>query len=157
MDLSLSYLQASSFSVGAFPLREKCPTIAVTFFLRLQSSHWSLHILETILKPPKAKANLVQRVRLSFFTFSRKHSKPDVPKGSPRWNFSALFDFFSKIFHCPQRVPPSSFLIFCNGMYNKSRRVPLLHFSALCDFFGRKKISKISSFFQKKCFALFEP
>ena len=50
------------------------------------------------------------------------------------------------IFYCPQRVPPPSFLIFCNGKYlNKSKKVPLLHFSALCDIFREK----ISSFFQK--------
>ena len=39
-----------------------------------------------------------------------------------------------------QKGPPSSFLIFCNRMYvNKSQRVPLLHFSALCDIFRKKK------------------
>ena len=36
----------------------------------------------------------------------------------------------------PKGSPLRVFLIFCNGMYGiKSRRVPLLHFSTLCDFF----------------------
>ena len=33
---------------------------------------------------------------------------------------------------------------------NKSKRVPLLHFSALCEIFRKKMISKISSFFFQK-------
>ena len=76
---------------------------------------------------------------LSFFTFSRKPTNPDVPKGSP-------FGLFFENFLMSPKGPPSSFLIFCNGMYvNKSRRVPLLHLSALCDFFERK----FQVFFQK--------
>ena len=63
------------FLVDTFPLREKCPTIAVTvFFFRLQSSHWSVNFLETILKPPKAKSrqgklspSLVPRFIFYFF------------------------------------------------------------------------------------------
>ena len=47
--------------------------------------------------------------------------------------------------------PPLSFLLFCYRMrVYKSKRVPLLHFSALCDIF-RKKIffRKLQVFFQK--------
>ena len=104
------------FLVGAFPLREKCPTIAVTvFFFRLQSSHGTLLI------------------------------------------FFGTATFFRNFLTSP-KGPPLSFLLFCNRMQvYKSQRVPLLHFLALCDIFRKKKISKISSFFPKKCFALFEP
>ena len=38
---------------------------------------------------------------------------------------------------------------------NKSRRAPLLHFSALCDFFERKKFFKNFNFFPKKIFCAF--
>ena len=118
-------------------------TIAVTFF-RLQSSHRSVHFLETILKPPKAKSRqgkLSPKGPPFIFTFSRKPTKPDVPKGSPLWIFFGNVRLFFDNFKCPQRVPPSSFLIFYNGMYvNKSRRVPLLHYLALCDFFWWKKL-----------------
>ena len=71
----------------------------------------------------------------------------------PPFNFfSALCDFFFEIFLMSQRVPPLSFLLFCYRMrVYKSKRVPLLHFSALCDIFRKKNFfSKISSFFQKK-------
>ena len=102
------------------------------FFFRLQSSHWSTHFLETILKPIKAKsgpgklANLVQMVPLSFLLFQGNILIRTCLKG-----------------------PPSSFLIFCNGMHvNKSRRVPPL------TFFGskrllREKIFKNFNFFSK--------
>ena len=44
-----------------------------------------------------------------------------------------------------------SFLLFCYRMrVYKSKRVPLLHFSALCDIFRKIFFSKISSFFPKK-------
>ena len=70
------------------------------------------------------------------FTFSRKPTKPEVPKESLLWIFSGTVRLFLENFLLSPKGPPSRFLIFCNGMYvNKSRRVPLLHFSALCDFF----------------------
>ena len=37
----------------------------------------------------------------------------------------------------------------------KSKRVPLLHFSALCDLFRKNFFSKIPSFFPKKMFCAF--
>ena len=81
------------------------------------------------------------------------------PKGPPFGFFSALCDFFSKIFQCPQRVPPLNFLIFCNGMFvNKSRNVPPFTFFGTMRLLLKEKFfSKISIFFQKKCFTLFEP
>ena len=69
----------------------------------------------------------------------------------PPLSFFGTVRLFFENFFCPQRVPLSSFLIFCNGMYvNKCRRVPLLHFSALCDFFERKKFFKNLNFFSNK-------
>ena len=44
----------------------------MTFFFRPQTSHWSVHFLEKLLKLPKAKsasANLVRRVTPFFFNF----------------------------------------------------------------------------------------
>ena len=38
---------------------------------------------------------------------------------------------------------------------NESRRVPFLHFSALCDFFWKKKIFQKFQFFRKKIFCAF--
>ena len=84
----------------------------------------------------RPRQTLLQRVPLSFFTFSRKHTKPDVPKGSPLWIFFGTVRLFFENFLMSPKGPPFEFLIFCNGMFvNKSTRVPLLHFSALCDFF----------------------
>ena len=87
------------------------------------------------------------------FTFSRKPTKPDVPKGSPLWIFFGTVRlFFENFFYVPKgSLPPSRFLIFCNGMFvNKSRRVPPFTFFGIMRlFFERKKFSKISFFFQK--------
>ena len=96
---------------------------------------------------------------LSFFTFSRKIQNRTCPKGPPFGFFSELCDFFSKIFLCPQRVPPLSFLTFCNGMFvNKSRRAaPFTFFGTMRLLLKENFFSKISIFFQKKCFTLFEP
>ena len=70
----------------------------------------------------------------------------------PPFNFFGTVRlFFSKFFQCPQRVSPLSFLLFCYRMrVYKSKRVPLLHFSALRDIF-RKKIffRKFQVFCQK--------
>ena len=85
------------------------------------------------LRPSPPKANFTPKgPPFQFFTFSRKHTKPDVPKGSPLWIFfSELCDFFSKIF------------VFENFFFENKMECllinpegsPLLHFSALCDFF----------------------
>ena len=49
---------------------------------------------------------------LSFFTFSRKHTKPDVPKGSPPLDFFRhCATFFRKFFNVP-KGSPFHFLLF---------------------------------------------
>ena len=63
--------------------------------------------------------------------------------------------FIENILMSPKGSPPSSFLIFCNRMYvNKSKRVPPFKFFRYYATFSKRKNS---SFFSKKCFALFEP
>ena len=58
-----------------------------------------------------------------------------------------------------QKIP--AFKIFkhfaTENMLIKPKESPLLHFSALCDIFWKKKNQKFQVFFQKKSFALFEP
>ena len=51
----------------------------------------------------RRRQTLLQRVPLSVFTFSRKHTQPDVPKGSPLWIFFGIlrlkkYFFFEKNF-----------------------------------------------------------
>ena len=66
----------------------------------------------------------------------------------PLWIFFGTVRlFFENCFMHP-KGPPSSFLIFCNGMYvNKSRRVPFYIFRHYATFFERKKF-KTFTFFQ---------
>ena len=52
--------------------------------------------------------------------------------------FSALWDFFWKMFSMSPKGPPSYFFLFCS----KIPRGPLLQFSALCDLPETKKIRK---------------
>ena len=89
-----------------------------------------------------------------FLPFLRNLQNRKTPKGPPFNFFSALCEFFFENFYCLKSVPPSDFLIFCNRKYvNESQRVPLFHFSALCDVFevffrnNSKKFKKISIFF----------
>ena len=94
----------------------------------------------------RPRQTLPQRVPLSFFTFSGKHTKPDVPKGSPFGFFSELCDFFSKIFFSKNfffENKTECLLINPEGS-------PLLHFSALCDFFWKKFFFQKFQFFSKK-------
>ena len=76
---------------------------------------WSSFLTTETTKTTKAKSGQRKQCNgspLSFFTFSRKPTKPDVPKGSPLWNFFRHCATFSKIFKCPQRVPPFIFFTF---------------------------------------------
>ena len=127
------------------------------FFFRLQYSHWSVHVLEAILKPPNhlrpspAKANVVKRVPLSFLTFQgniQNRTCLKVPFGF----FSALCDFFSNIFMSP-KGPPSSFLIFCNGMYVKNiqKGPPLTFFGTMWLFLKEKNFQKFQFFSKMFC------
>ena len=91
------------------------------------------------------------------FTFSRKPTKPDVPKGPPFEFFSTVRLFFENFLMSPKR-PPSRFLIFCNGMYvNRSRRVPspFYFFRHYATFSERKIFFENFKFFSKKLFCAF--
>ena len=61
---------------------------------------------------------------------------------------------FSQIFLMSPKGPPFIFLTICNRMnVQKSQRVPLLHFSALCDLpETSKKIDFFSIFISYGCF-----
>ena len=89
---------------------------------------------------------------LSFFTFSRKHTKPDVPKGSPLWIFFGTVRLFFENFLMSPKGPPLSFLIFRNGMFvNKSRFYIFRHYATS---FERKNFKNFN-FFPKKVFYAF--
>ena len=76
---------------------------------------------------------------LSFFTFSRKHTKPDVPKGVPPLDFFRHCATFFPNFFCLQRIPPFIFYFF-NVTYKTGRAsgVPPLDFFRHCTTFFRK-------------------
>ena len=148
-----------TFLVGAFSLKEKSPTLTVSSFFcffQLTISLWVVHFSynSAILR---RRQTLLQRVPLSVFTFSRKHTQPDVPKGSPLWIFFGTVRlFFEKIFIVPKGSPLRVFSYFateCMLIHHKGS--PLLHFSALCDFFWKNFFFKNSCFFPKNFFCAF--
>ena len=86
-----------------------------------------------------------------FLLFQGNIQNRTCPKGPPFGFFSELCDFFSKIFYCPQRVPPLSFWYFATEcLLINPEGSPLLHFSALCDFFWKKNFFQKFQFFFKK-------
>ena len=65
--------------------------------------------------------------------------------------FFGTVRLFFETFLMSQRVPPLNFLLICNRMQvYKSKKVPLLYFSALCDIFRKRKIFENFKFFSKK-------
>ena len=125
-------------------------------FFQLTISLWVVHFSynSAILR---RRQTLLQRVPLSVFTFSRKHTQPDVPKGSPLWIFFGTVRlFFEKIFIVPKGSPLRVFSYFateCMLIHHKGS--PLLHFSALCDFFWKNFFFQKFMFFSKKIFLRF--
>ena len=84
-----------------------------------------------------------------FYFFNVTYNTGRASRVPPLDFFRHCATFFQKFFNVPKRSP-SSFLIFCNGMYvNKSRRVPLFTFFGTMRLFLKEKNSKISIFFQK--------
>ena len=98
----LSFQTKNVFLVGAFSLKEKSPTLTVSsFFFFLFFSVDNLTLSGPLFLQfcnSAQKANFTPT--LSVFTFSRKHTQPDVPKGSPLWIFFGILRlkkyFFSK-------------------------------------------------------------
>ena len=147
----------SSFLVGAFSLKEKSPTITVSsfflFFFSWQShSEWSTFL--TILQFCAEGKLYSKGSPFQFLLFQGNIHNRTCPKGPPFGFFSALCDFFSKIFEIYRRVPPWIFLKFsvCRKRWMSLNGL-FLSFSALCDlkntFFSKKKSKK---FFLKKNF-----
>ena len=69
----------------------------------------------------------------------------------PHFDFLRHCATFFENFLMSQRVPLLSCLLFCNRMHvYKSKRSPLLQFSALCDLFRKKKIFQNFKFFSTK-------
>ena len=99
-------IQFQVFLVGAFSLKEKSPTLTVSsfFFFFLFFSVDNLTLSGPLFLQfcnSAQKANFTPT--LSVFTFSRKHTQPDVPKGSPLWIFFGIlrlkkYFFFEKKF-----------------------------------------------------------
>ena len=97
----------------------------------------------------RPRQTLLQRVpTFHFLLFQGNIQNRTCPKGPPFGFFSELCDFFSKFFFRKH-----------NGMFvNKSRRVsPFTFFGTMRLLLKEIFFSKISIFFQKKCFTLFEP
>ena len=98
----------------AFWALDIAPTldVLVLFFFRRHISHWSVHFLGTFLKPPKAKSGQGKRSAKGppfiFYFFKETY------KTGRAFGFFSALRLFSKIFKCPQRVPASSSLVFCN-------------------------------------------
>ena len=127
-------LTVGSFLVGAFPLREKCPTIAVTvfsrrfsrekcptltvasffffFFVRLQShSDWATFLTIETTKTTSIRGQVrsaeitAKGSPFHILLFSRSLQNQTRLKGPPFNFFSALCDFFQKFFNVSKESP----------------------------------------------------
>ena len=108
----------------------------------------------------RPRQTLLQRVPPFIFYFFKETYKTGRAQRVPPLDFFRnCATFFRKFFNVPKGSPLWVFLIFCNGMFvNKSRRVPPFTFFGTMRLLLKEKFfSKISIFFQKKCFTLFEP
>ena len=107
------------FLVGAFSFWGKMPDYSSDLFFSffLQTTILTLlGPLFTILRrAPEAKSvqgKLYSKgPPLSFFTFSRKHTKPDVLKGSPLWIFFGTVRLFFEKFLMSPKGPPFEFFV----------------------------------------------
>ena len=92
-----------SFLVGAFSLKEKSPTLTVSSFFFFVFFSWQSHSeWSTFLTILQFCAEGKLYSKGSPFQF-RKHTQPDVPKGSPLWIFFGIlrlkkYFFFEKNF-----------------------------------------------------------
>ena len=128
----------------------------MTFFFLQTTILTLIGPLFTILR---RRQTLLQRVPpFSFYFFKETYTTGRAQRVPPLDFFRHCATFFRKFFNVP-KGSPFEFLIFCNGMFvNKSRRVPPFTFFGTMRLLLKEKFfSKISIFFQKKCFTLFEP
>ena len=139
------------------------PDYSSDFFFFLQTTILTLiGPLFTILsRAPEAKSaqgKLYSKGSpLSFFTFSRKHTKPDVPKRSPLWIFFGTVRlFFENFLMSPKGPPFEFFVILQQNACLEIKKGPLFYIFRHCATFSERIFfPKISSFFSKKMFCAF--
>ena len=110
--------------VGAFSFEEKSPTITVAsffffFFVRPQTSSRMHHCSQTSLSLTCTRQYLVYgnpAVTGSSPCFCQKRFRPISLAMCDSFNFFRNCATFFENFFCRQRVPPSSFLIFCSKL-----------------------------------------
>ena len=123
------------------------------FFFRLQSSHWSVHFLETILKPPKAKSRegKLSQKGPHFLLFQgnlQNRTCLKVPFGF----FWHCATFFRKFLNVPKGSPLRVFWYFATEcMLINPEGFPFYIFRHYATFFERKKIQKFQFFFKMFC------
>ena len=157
----VSQFHLKMFLVCAFSFKEKSPTITVAsfFFLFFRQTTELIAYVPLFTETDKTTQAKSSQWKLSakgplfhFLLFLRILQNRKRPKDPP---FQLLFrhcaKFFSKIFQCLKRVPPSSFLSFLiiyNRIYvNESQRSPFSFFGTIFEVFFQKKIfQKISIF-----------
>ena len=125
------------------------------FFFRLQSSHWSVHFLQSCAEHPRPsppKANFTPKgPPFHFLLFQGNIQNRTCPKGPPFGFFRHCATFFRKFFNVPKGCPLWVFWYFATEcLLINPEGSPLLHFSALCDFFWKKIFFQKFQFFSKK-------
>ena len=104
------------------------------------------------LRPSPPKAKFTPKGPPFIFYFFNKHTKPDVPKGSPFGFFSELCDFFSKFFFRNFFFENKTECLLINPEGS-----PFYIFRHYATSFERIFFVKNFNFFPKKCFTLFQP
>ena len=110
--LHISDIFSRRFSIkGKMP--DYCSDLFFLFSFRLQSSTLIGPLFTILRKAPEAKSAQCKRTPkgppFHFFTFSRKQTKPDVPKGSPLWIFFGTVRLFFRNFLMSPKGPPFEF------------------------------------------------
>ena len=126
----------------------------MTFFFRLQSSHWSVHFLQFCaehLRPSPPKANVTPKGPPFIFYFFKETYKTGRAQRVPPLDFFRNCATFRKFFNVPKGSPLWVFWYFATEcLLINPEGSPLLHFSALCDFFWKKNFFQKFQFFSKK-------
>ena len=143
------------FLVGAFSFREKARLLRwLVFFLFFrQTTDRIVYVplftdTDKLTQAKSGQCKLCAKgLPFHFLPFLRNLQNRKRPKDPPFQFYWHCAKVFSKIFQCLKRVPPSSFLIFCNSMLLNPKGSPPLHFSALCDIFRKKKVRSLLKFF----------
>ena len=107
--------------------------------------------------PSPPKANFTPKgPPFHFLPFQGNIQNRTCPKGTPFGFFRNCATFFRKFFNVPKGSPLWVFWYFATEcLLINPEGSPLLHFSALCDFFWKKNFFKNFNFFPKKVFYAF--